>query len=145
MTTLPALLSEAGVTTTLMTDEWTVAEHPLAYQFDATVELDPPEDGQVAEEIAQTHLARCFAQAIDWLDSARGPFLLWCHLGGMGRLWDAPLEFRRRYCEQDDPEPPESEEVPCRMLEEDYDPDLLLGHAGASPDPAPSPPEGVQP
>ena len=127
LSTLPALLSEEGVRTTLLTDEWAVAQHPLAYQFEELIEFDTPPHGQVAEQIDQTRLARCFAQTIDWLDSARGPFLLWCHLGGMGKLWDAPLEFRRRYCEEGDPPPPDSEEVPCRMLEEDYDPDLLLG------------------
>jgi arylsulfatase A-like enzyme len=45
----------------------------------------------------------------------------------LGGPWDAPREFRTRYAEADDPDPPESAEVPCRILEDDYDPDLLLG------------------
>ena len=54
---------------------------------------------------------------------------MWCHLAGLGLTWDAPLEFRRAYCEPGDPDPPESAEVPDRMLPEDYDPDELLGMA----------------
>jgi arylsulfatase A-like enzyme len=52
---------------------------------------------------------------------------MWCHLGGLGSAWDAPLEFRQAYCEEGDPPPPETAEVPERMLPADYDPDELLG------------------
>ena len=88
---LAALLREAGVTTALLTDEPQVARHPLAVDFDELIEIDPPWQPQTAGEIEQTHFARCFVQMIDWLEAARGPFLLWCHLGGLGTTWDAPL------------------------------------------------------
>jgi len=124
---LPSLLGGAGVGTTLLTDEPAVARHPLSRAFDSLIRLDLPEFPQVAEGVDQTHVARCFARVVDWLESAREPFLLWCHLTGLGGPWDAPLEFRIRYAEQDDPDPPDSAEAPCQMLEEDYDPDQLLG------------------
>jgi hypothetical protein len=97
--------------------------------FDDVVTLDPPWQPQVAAKgrYDQTHLARCFVQIIDWLQAARGPFLLWCHLASLGSTWDAPLEFRRRYWEEGDPPPPESAEVPDRLLGDDPDPDEVLG------------------
>lgn len=124
---LPKVLASAGVATTLLTDEPEVAWHPLARGFGSVVQFEVPDEARVAEEIAQTHLAGAFARIVDRLESAEEPFLLWCHLTGLGGPWDAPLEFRARYADEDDPDPPNSAEVPCRMLEEDYDPDELLG------------------
>ena len=124
---LPSLLAAADVATALLTDEPAVATHPLSAAFDSAVSLDFPENRGLADRLEETHLAECFARIVDWLESARQPFLLWCHLTGLGGPWDAPPEFRQRYVEEDDPPPPDSDEVPCRMLEEDYDPDQLLG------------------
>ena len=124
---LAALLGQAGVTTVLLSDEPQVVRHPLAAEFDAIVEIDPPWQARNATAVEQTHFGRCFAEIIDWLESARGSFLLWCHLGGLGTTWDAPLRFRQAYCEQGDPPPPEAADVPERMLPPQYDPDELLG------------------
>jgi arylsulfatase A-like enzyme len=125
--TLAELLRGAGVATTLMTDEPVVADHPLAEHFGDRIEFDVPDGIETARDVGETHLAACFAQMIDWLQSAKEPFLLWTHLSGMAAPWDAPYAFRARYAEQDDPAPPDSAETPRFLLEEDYDPDLLLG------------------
>jgi arylsulfatase A-like enzyme len=124
---LPAMLRDAGVTTTLLTDEQLVSRHAMAVDFDELVEIDPPWQAEGAREIEQTHFARCMVQVIDFLQSAHPPFMLWCHLGGLATAWDAPLEFRQMYWEEGDPPPPDSAEVPDRMLSQDYDPDELLG------------------
>ena len=124
---LAALLGQAGVATILVTDDPHVARHPLSAEFDGLIEIDQPRQRQVAAAIEQTHFGRCFAEIVDWLESARGQFLLWCHLGGLGTTWDAPLEFRRAYREEGDPSPPETADVPDRMLSANYDPDELLG------------------
>jgi hypothetical protein len=126
---LAAVLRDAGVHTALVSDDRAVHEHPLALDFDEIVAIDPPWQPRVAAagRFDQTHLARCFVQIIDWLQRARGPLLLWCHLGGLGTSWDAPLEFRRRYWEEGDPPPPRSAEVPDRRLGPDPDPDEILG------------------
>lgn len=131
--TLPAVLRRAGVTTALVTDEPLVRRHPLAADFDEIVEIDPPGEIHLAGEgeFHQTHLARCFAQLVDWLGAARGPFLLWCHLAGLGTTWDAPMDFRLRYREESDPEPGDSARVPELMLGERSDPDELLCHVQA--------------
>ena len=123
---LAALLREAGVSTALVTDERQVAQHPLAVDFDALVEIDPPWQPQGVDDIEQTHFARCFVQIIEWLEDAREPFLLWCHLGGLGTTWDAPLRFREAYREEGDPPLPASADVPERMLPPDHDPDERL-------------------
>jgi hypothetical protein len=126
----PSLVTQlrgAGVTTALLTDEPQIARHPLAVDFDELIEIDPPWQPQTAKEIEQTHFGRCFVQMIEWLESARGPFMLWCHLGGLGTTWDAPLKFRQAYWEEGDPPPPEGAEVPDRRLSTNYDPDDLLG------------------
>jgi len=125
--TLSALLRDAGVTTALLSDERLVSRHALAVDFDELIEIDPPWQAQGVAEIEQTHFAQCFVQAIDFLQSARPPLLLWCHLGGLATTWDAPREFRRAYWEPGDPQPPISAEVPDRVLPQDYDPDEVLG------------------
>lgn len=126
--TLPRLLSEAGVSTTLLSDDLAVQQHPLAVDFDERIEIDPPWQPQMAAEgqYEQTHMARCFIQIIDRFQSCRQPFLLWCHLAGLGTAWDAPREFRDRYWEDGDPELSDSAETPDQWLAEHTDPDEVL-------------------
>jgi arylsulfatase A-like enzyme len=99
----------------------------LAVDFDEIIDIDPPWECRVAERIEQTHFAQCFLQIIDYLQRAREPFMLWCHLSGLGTTWDAPLSFRRAYKDEGDPDPPDGAEVPEQILAEDHDPDELLG------------------
>jgi arylsulfatase A-like enzyme len=131
--TLPAMLREAGVNSTLMTDERTVIEHPLAIDFDDCIQIDPPWQSQMAAEGAyeETHLARCFLQIIDWVQTAKRPFFLWCHLGSLGTTWDAPLECRERYWDESDPPLLATADVPDRMLKAGFDPDELLVYTQA--------------
>ncbi len=127
--TLPTMFRDAGIGTALLTDERAVAGRRAAEDFDELIEIDPPEQPQTAGEIDETHLAKCFAQAISWLTSAPRPFLLWCHLAGMGTVWDAPPAFRHAYWDEGEPDPPTSADVPDVMLSEDPDPDEVLGIA----------------
>jgi hypothetical protein len=124
---LPALLSAKGVSARLLTDDRTVAEHRLAGAFGEIVQFDLPAPRCPADSIADTLLGRCFAQALELLDSARAPFLLWCHLGSLGTAWDAPRDLRLANCDEGDPEPPDIVLPPNTLLAEDYDPDGLLG------------------
>ncbi len=128
---LPALLRQTGVHTTLLTDDRAVAEHELAVDFDELVQIDPPWQSGRVEQLDQTHLAQCCVRIIEWLESApdllkQRPFLLWCHLSGLGTIWDAPMDLARAYWEPGDPEPLDTVEVPNRMLAEDHDPDEVL-------------------
>jgi arylsulfatase A-like enzyme len=124
---LMAALRESGVTTALLSDERRALEHPLAVEFDEFIEIDPPWQPQTAADVEQAHLAKCFAELLDWLPSAREPFFLWCHLASLGTAWDAPLNYREIYRDEDDPPVPATAEVPDRLLSENFDPDELLG------------------
>ncbi len=130
---LPGLLREAGVNCTLLTDDRTVIEHPLAIEFDDCIQIDPPWQSQMAAEGAyeDTHLARCFLQIIDWVQTAKRPFFLWCHLGSLGTTWDAPPECRERYWDESDPPLLATADVPDRMLQAGFDPDELLVYTQA--------------
>jgi len=131
--TLPGILREAGVNSTLLTDERAVVEHPLAIEFDDCIQIDPPWQSLMAAEGAyeETHLARCFLQIIDWVQTAKQPFFLWCHLGSLGATWDAPPECRERYWDESDPPLLATADVPDRMLKAGFDPDELLVYTQA--------------
>ncbi len=124
---LPARVREAGFTPVLMTDDPRVATHRLAGDFEDIVTIERPASMPVAEQLDETHFASCFAQLVDWLEDAPEKYFLWCHLSGLGTVWDAPLEYREAYADVDDPEPYCGAEPPERVLPADYDPDELLG------------------
>ena len=128
---LPALLAARSVPAILLTDDHRVAEAGQAASFHEVVTLDLPECDRSAERVDQTRLARCFAGALEFVESSRGPFLLWCHFRGFSAPWDAPRHFRSDYCVEGDPDPPEWVEVPNKVLPADYDPDELLGFSQA--------------
>ncbi|MHB1035767.1 MAG: sulfatase family protein [Pirellulales bacterium] len=129
--TLPQILAAAGIRPVLLTDERAVASHAAARGFSDIVRVEPAGEARIADTIDETHLARFFAAATDWLTTAHKPFLLWLHTRGMAEPWDAPLEFRNQYADEEDPEPPDLAEVPSEFLPEDHDPDELLGIAQA--------------
>ena len=124
---LAGLLNDAGVPTVFCSDEPVVLEHPLtADRFDRSIAVDGG-PGETAGEIETTGMARLFAQAAAELEASQSPGLLWIHARGMEGPWDAPLELRNQFAEEDDPLPPESVEVPSRVWKEEDDPDVLLG------------------
>lgn len=122
-------LADKGYATTLLSDEQWLAEHPAAGAFQRRELLLPelgPEENGIGESIDETHWARFFAAAVDAIAKEREPFCFWLHTGLLGQKWDAPLEFRDQYRDEDDPESDESAEVPDRELPENFDPDELL-------------------
>ncbi len=137
---LPAELAAANFETRLWTDDCSVANHSLAAEF-AQTEVIPIESSRVAGELEDTHFARFFSAAIDGLQqlaaarnqgaSGSRPFVAWLHTAGLGSVWDAPLEFRNQYADDEDALPPEAANVPTLMLREDFDPDELLGFVHA--------------
>ncbi len=119
-------LREAGIPTALVTDDAAVAELPWTAALDDVVRVEIEHGDNCATDIEETNLARLFAAVGAWLDEAREPFCLWLHCGSLGMSWDAPLAFRERYCEEDEPSPWVDATVPARLLSENYDPDELL-------------------
>ncbi|HEV2970403.1 MAG TPA: sulfatase-like hydrolase/transferase [Pirellulales bacterium] len=124
---LPRRLNAEGYSTALVSDDPLVSRHPLAAGFSERDELDSSPRQDVAESIEETQLAGFFASAAERLSAMLEPFCLWLHTGSLGRVWEAPLEFRNQYADEDDPTPPVSANVPCRHLPAGADPDELLG------------------
>lgn len=128
----PALarqLADAGYVTTLLTDEPWLDDHPAAGGFarrEVVAPLLGPDEDRLAASIDETHWARFFAAAIGELAVVQEPFCLWLHTGLLGQLWDAPLELRDQYRDEDDPRSADSADVPDRRLPMDFDPDELL-------------------
>jgi len=124
---LPQLVAAAGMNTALVTDDAEVASLATAGHFSERVLVESQALGITAPEAAETQMARLFAVATRWIETAPQPFCLWIHSRGMNGDWDAPLEFRDRFAEEEDPEPPRFVTPSDRVLSDDYDPDELLG------------------
>ncbi|MCE9554477.1 MAG: sulfatase-like hydrolase/transferase [Planctomycetes bacterium] len=129
---LPSLLRGCGIRSLLVTDEPEVAELPLKAQFDELVRIDGSDEPATAESVEFTQLGRYFAAAADVIESATAPSLVWLHSQGLAGPWDAPLELRNFYADEEDPDPPTLVEPPNRMLAADHDPDERLGVSQAA-------------
>jgi arylsulfatase A-like enzyme len=129
---IAAKFAEAGWHTTLVTDDSRIANFASDYDFTNIVDISSSMSAtkkranEIAESIEQTQAALFFAGAINQLETSQSPFFLWLHTGSLGRIWDAPLEFRQQYADEDDPEPATWSEPPNRVLPENFDPDELL-------------------
>ena len=129
---IAARFAEAGWLTAMVTDDSQIASVPGSSDFAETIDISSAinaaknSGGHIVEDIEQTQVALFFAEAINWFEASRRPFFLWLHTGSLGRIWDAPLEFREQYADEDDPEPATWSEPPNRVLAENFDPDELL-------------------
>lgn len=124
---LPAIARVCGARTVLLTDDPLVAALPGAAAFFEQIVVTPPAPGIQAARPEATGLARAFVRLIGRVNSLKEPFFAWCHLGSLGRVWDAPWEMRQQYAEADDPDPPEGSTVPSMLLDGTEDPDLIWG------------------
>jgi arylsulfatase A-like enzyme len=124
---LPQRLRAGGLHAVLLTDSSHVVRLPGAAAFSEQLFIDAAAESQSAGDVSETGMARLFGAAADWLAEAREPFCLWVHSRGMLEPWDAPLEMRNRFAEEDDPEPPSLVETPNLWLPDDCDPDEPLG------------------
>ncbi|HTQ38672.1 MAG TPA: sulfatase-like hydrolase/transferase [Pirellulales bacterium] len=148
---LATLLSRAGWQTALLADAKEVTELPSAAAFaermlmhsitgkigsasigscnfhSDTNKILISDNHKVAVSVEETDAAAIFAAAGNWLEAARQePFFLWIHTGTLGRVWDAPLEFRQMFADEDDPPLGNWANVPNRVLPPRFDPDELL-------------------
>ena len=146
---LPQTAQRQGWNTYLHTDSAVVAAMPEVSYFNHLKKVDtegihsPDQrsfstvsdlaDSQprCVERWEESNLAYLFTdmyeQLTDISERSTVPFLFWSHWESLGRVWDAPFEFRERYVEYDDPEVEDSAWVPRYRLEKHYNPDELLG------------------
>jgi hypothetical protein len=129
---LPAIFTRNGWQTMLLTDDRSVATHPLAAAFTKVLEVKSPAHSKndfaenVAEAFEETDAANLFTTAGHWIEKVEEPFLLWLHTGTLGRVWDAPLEFREQFADAEDPQLGHWSTLPNQILPESFDPDELL-------------------
>jgi arylsulfatase A-like enzyme len=128
---LASIAGKHGWRTALVSDEPRIATFSGAADFHEAVRCEQPHCDAAADDPSATGSARLFDLAMDRLNSAREPFLLWVHSRGLYGPWDAPYECRRRFAQEDDPPPPLFVDPPDRWLPLGYDPDELLGIAHA--------------
>lgn len=126
-TPLPAQLSERSVPSLLLTDDPAVARHPLAQTFARRRLFSSPLPTRAAKTLADAHLARFFAGAIDQLAKFDPPGLAWIHTSSLRLVWDAPRELRNSLAEDEEDLPPRTISVPAERLPADVDPDVRLG------------------
>jgi hypothetical protein len=107
----------------LVTDDPAVA--PAAEGIHRIV-VEPRAADTAAEDAAATNLGRLCAAAANVL-RAGDHELVWCHAGSLGRVWDAPQEFREAYLDPDDPAPASGVGVPEVVVTRATDPDLVMG------------------
>ena len=133
--TLAGRFGAAGFITTCLTDDASIASHPLIGSFDEMIAIGAAAGSEVLQAVAespeQTQLGQFFATATQLLDQPREPFFLWLQSRGMQAAWDAPYAYRDQYAEEGEAEPPDFVEPPGRCLSEADDPDELWGMAQA--------------
>ena len=98
--------------------------------FSEVIQLGLPVSGGLATEWEKTTLAQSFAQTIDAINSLDlDSFdVLVIHCRGFHLAWDAPLDIRQRFVEEDDPDAEDFFEPPMFdwSAEQDIDPDKIL-------------------
>jgi arylsulfatase A-like enzyme len=125
-------LARVGLPATLLTDDPELAEHPGANFFSQRI-VAVADDANLApaDDITTTRMARLFALAIDFLERANAPFVLWIHAKGMRAAWDAPLSFREKFRDEGDP-PTSLDTAPAiGQSSSGYDPEELLPYVYA--------------
>jgi arylsulfatase A-like enzyme len=130
---LPKLFEANGWQTILVSDDSAVGDHPIAQEFGERVILANRTQSQareqtVASDVAETDAALFITSVLESIERPpANPFFLWAHTGSLGRFWDAPLEFRSQYHDEDDPPAGDWATVPNYSLGGNVDPDELLG------------------
>ncbi|HEY2411002.1 MAG TPA: sulfatase-like hydrolase/transferase [Pirellulaceae bacterium] len=127
---VPAMAAKKG-SPILLTDDESVAKHELANDF-AEIHFQRPGRIEInAPQVERTDLFGFFDAACELVSASERPNLVWLHARGMSGPWDAPLELREQFADEDDPVPPPFVAPPEKMLEAGFDPDELLGFTQA--------------
>lgn len=125
----------AGLKTLLASDDAAVLEHLAGLSFDDVLELPAsPIDAPSAGDVNATHAAQIFATISERIAELSEPFAAWIHVGTLGGAWDAPVVFRERYRDEDDPPIPTFTALQSQTLPHDVDLDdrfaIAMAYAG---------------
>lgn len=95
--------------------------------FESIDAIESQEPAGLAGSIADTVAAGFFAHAVETANAIEAGDVLWLHHRGLYGPWDAPFELRMQFADEEDPDPPQFVTRPTATLDDDVDPDLLLG------------------
>jgi arylsulfatase A-like enzyme len=129
---LGSYFTNHGYSTCLLTDSAEIVDLPGMDGFRECVQLSES-IAQSAENSTDTGIARLFAEALERIMSLDPPYFVWLHARGMYGPWDAPLDMRRSFADEEDPEPYHGIEPPAVVpsTEGDYDADRRFQFACA--------------
>jgi arylsulfatase A-like enzyme len=134
---LPRAFTDAGYTTTLVTDDPSLGAYPSARDFDEIVQIASSlETGSLdkhSTDSSETELAQAFSAAVEQIATIPRdkPRLLWLHVRGMYGPWDAPLELQQSLLDEDDAPPVDSCVLPELLVKAADDPDVTFRYACA--------------
>lgn len=106
----------------LVTDDKRLVESAAANVFERVifVDHDSLEEGTEFEELVEAALGA-------WVAESQMFSLLWIHSRGLRGAWDAPYNYRKIMCDEEDPEPPEDIAPIFFAVDSSTDPDEIFG------------------
>jgi hypothetical protein len=116
-----------------LTDDPIAATTLSVQAFEEIILIDPPLLEEPAEELNATRLAQVvqavIAELAQRLEADQGlPDVVWLHLSGLSKGWDAPVDLRSLMCApEEDPEPPTSVLPIVATMSDESDPDIIFG------------------
>lgn len=120
-------LSERGVPCQLITDSVEAADLAEALGCPHVTVVDAAPTSEPAEDTEDCRLTGVFAAALQQLVNPDTDGLVWIHARGLRHPWDAPLDLRQAMTDPEDPSPPSDTEVPDLAIDQDTDPDVIVG------------------
>jgi hypothetical protein len=128
--TLPLPSAKDGLAT-FVTDDESLSKHDLAAGFSEIHFLRPTKIDKSAKSVEDTDLYSFFEVACELVAAKERPSFIWFHSRGMSGPWDAPVDMRFHFADEDDPEPPAFVAPPEKLLDAAFDPDEVLGFVQA--------------
>lgn len=116
-------LNRADVHTLLLTDEPAVAQHPGAAAFEELIELPAITSVKPCQNPEDCAIPQFMARLTTIQEQLPENALVWAHCRGMSGPWDAPLDMRDAFRDDEDPPAYEGVEPPALVLPAGYDPD----------------------
>jgi hypothetical protein len=120
-------LAKRGVPARLITDSATAAREAERYGCPQVTLVDVPAVHEPVAAADECSLMHVFAAAMEELALPETDGVVWIHARGLGHVWDAPLALRNAMIDPDDPPPPSDACVPDMLVDDDTDPDLIVG------------------
>lgn len=125
--TLWRWLAEQNVPAQLVTDSSAAAQLAEEFGCPHVTLVDAVESTEPAQAAEDCTLMHVFAEAIEVLSAPETEGLVWIHARGLRHAWDAPLDLRQAMTDPEDPDPPADVIVPDLCVDEETDPDLIVG------------------